>query len=238
MLGVAIFLVIAISIGIYFRQKFHLSRSRLKTAEKEKELKITEAIIHGRDAERKRLAMDLHDGLGARLGALRFIVDGFFKSNEKYKDVIESIKSIRKNVRELSHRMMPAKLEEIGLVSTIKSMTSEINESEKFDVGFETNFDKRLSHKLESNLYFLIFELINNAIKHSNGNAIFIQLLDHDDSLSLLVEDNGGGFKQNERTNGIGLKNIKTRIEYLGGTLFVESGDSQTQFMIEIPKGK
>ena len=52
------------------------------------------------------------------------------------------------------------------------------------------------------------------------------------------VEDNGGGFNQKESTNGIGLKNIKTRIEYLGGKLNIESDDSQTQFMIEIPKGK
>ncbi|RLD84779.1 MAG: hypothetical protein DRJ10_00260 [Bacteroidetes bacterium] len=237
-LAVAIFLVVAIGVGVYFRQRLHLSRLRHKTAEKETELKVAEALIHGRDAERKRLAMDLHDGMGARLGALRFLVDGFFKSNEKYKDVIESIKNIRNNVRELSHRMMPAKLEDEGLVSTINSMVSGMNDSEKFNVSFDTNLDKRLSPKLESNIYFLILELINNAIKHSNGNTIFVQLLDHSNNLSLQVEDNGGGFNQKESTNGIGLKNIKTRIEYLGGKLNIESDDSQTQFMIEIPKGK
>ncbi len=238
MFGVLAFLAAAIGGGAYLRQKLSLSRSRLETVEKGKALEIADALIHGQDAERKRLAMDLHDGLGARLGALRFLVDGFFKSHEKFEEISDSIVNIHQNVRDLSHRMLPTNLESLGLLMSIKNMASSINKSDKFVVEFETNFDKRLTNKLETNLYYLIYELINNATRHSNGNTIFIQLLEHDDYLSLSVEDNGSGFDQKDNTSGMGLKNIKTRVEYLGGQLSLESTDFTTLFMIEIPNKK
>ncbi len=238
MLGTFAFLTVSIGFVVYFRQKLSLSRSRLETVEKGKELEIADAMINGQDAERKRLAMDLHDGLGARLGSLRFLVDGFFKPNEKYNDVISSIDSITQNVRELSHRMLPSQLENLGLEPTITNLASSINKSKKFVVDFETNLERRLSSKLEINIYYLIYELINNATKHSKGNSIFVQLLEHDDGLSLSVEDNGGGFEMNENSKGHGLKNIKTRIEYLGGEFFIDSNDDETNFLIEIPNEK
>jgi two-component system, NarL family, sensor kinase len=238
MLGAFTFLAVAIGFGGYFRQKLSLSRARLETFKKGKELEIADAMINGQDAERKRLAMDLHDGLGARLGSLRFLVDGFFKANNKYNDVVNSINNITHNVRELSHRMLPSQLESLGLPSTINNLASSINKSDKFHVDFETNLEIRLSSKLEINIYYLIYELINNATKHSKGNSIFVQLLEHDDGLSLSVEDNGGGFKLNDNNTGHGLKNIKTRIEYLGGEFFIDSNDEETNFLIEIPNEK
>jgi len=139
-------------------------------------------------------------------------------------------------VRDLSHRMSPTQLETLGLVSTIKNMVLTINKSDKFIVEFETNIQKRLTAQLELNLYYLIYELINNATKHSKGNNIFVQLFEHNDSLNLSVEDNGGGFKINEKSDGMGLKNIKSRVDFMGGILTIDSNDSETIFMIEIPK--
>ena len=228
-------LVVFISLAIYLRQKLFLSKLRLETVEKGRRLEIADALIIGQDTERKRLAMDLHDGLSARLGALKFLVDGFFKSNEKYDDVSNYIKNIHQNVRELSHRMIPSQLEDIGLVKSIYNMTFSINKTNKFTIDFETNIEKRLSGILEINIYYLIYELVNNATKHSNGSTIFVQLFEHDDGIRISVEDNGGGFVYTESNTGMGLKNIKARIEYLGGSIFIDSNDSETIFMIEIP---
>ncbi len=234
-LGMFAFLAFPIGLVVYFRQKFLLNKSRLETVEKGKALEIADALIHGQDAERKRLAMDLHDGLGSRLGALRFLVDGSLESHEKYDEVSSSLADIHQNVRELSHRMLPPHLENLGLVMTIKNLASSINNSGEFNVEFDTNINKRLSNKLEINLYYLIYELINNATNHSNGNTISVQLYKYDDVISLSVEDNGSDFEHNENNIGMGLKNIKTRIEYLGGNLQVESNGLETIFMIEIP---
>jgi len=230
------FLVAAIGLGFYFRQKFLLSKSNMEIMKKGKALELADALIHGQDAERKRLAMDLHDGLGARLGALRFLVDGFFSDHIKYHEVNNSIVTISQNVREISHRMLPAHLEEQGLVLTIQN--SSINKSGKFEVVFESNLVHRLSEKLELNIYYLIYELINNAIKHSGGNTVFVQLIELDDCINLSVEDNGGGFNSQKRSEGLGLKNIKTRIEYLGGKFEINADDIVTLFLIEIPATK
>ena len=235
MLSVVVFLLVSITFVVYFRHKFLLGKLRLETVEKGKALEIADALIHGQDAERKRLSMDLHDGLGSRLGALRLLVDGSLESHEKYDEVSSSLINIHQNVRDLSHRMLPPHLENLGLVMTIKNLASSINKSGKFDVEFDTNINKRLSNKLEINLYYLIYELINNATRHSNGNKISVQLYEYDDVISLSVEDNGSGFEHNENNIGMGLKNIKTRVEYLGGNLQVESNGLETIFMIEIP---
>lgn len=232
------FLVASIGLGFYFRQKLLLSKSNLETMKKGKALELADALIHGQDAERKRLAMDLHDGLGARLGALRFLVDGFFSDHDKYNEVNSSIVTISQNVREISHRMLPAHLEEQGLVLTIQNMAASINKSGKFEVAFETNLVHRLSEKLEINIYYLIYELINNAIKHSGGNTIFVQLIEQDDCINLSVEDDGGGFNTKKSSEGLGLKNIKTRIEYLDGKFELNADDTVTLFLIEIPTKK
>ena len=234
-LSALLILSVFIGLTIYFRQKFIMKRTRLEAVEKGKELEIADAMIHGQDVERKKIAMDLHDGLSARLGALRLKVDGLFNTHENYNQISDSLVDIYQNVRDLSHRMLPVQLEELGLPMTIKSLVSSINKSGKFTVEFETNLTNRLSDNLEVNLYHLIHELITNATKHSNGNNINIQLFDQGDMLNLSVEDNGSGFNIPDDNSGIGLKNVKTRVEYLRGKYMVETDELRTVFMIEIP---
>ncbi|MCF8347643.1 MAG: hypothetical protein K9G61_02410 [Bacteroidales bacterium] len=234
-ISVLAFFVAAIGLGVYLKQKLSLSKSKLESVERAKALGIAEALIQGQDAERKRLAMDLHDGPVANIGVLRFMVDGFFQKHAKYNEVIESIKSINRQVREISHRMLPAHIQEQGLILTIQNMIDAINNSGKFTVEFDSNILNRLSDKLELNIYYLIYELINNATKHSNGDSIFVQLFELEKSINLSVEDNGQGFDPTIVNDGIGLRNIKTRIDYLGGKLEIISDEQTTLFIIEIP---
>ena len=228
-------LLVFIVLTIYFKQKLKLKRARLKTFEKEKELEIVDALIHGQDLERKRLAMDLHDGLSAKIGALRLKIDSMLYTHKKYNQISDSLVDIHQNIRDLSHRMLPEQLENLGLPMTLKNMALSINKSGKFTVKFETNLSKRLPDNLEVNLYHLIYELVHNAIKHSNGDTIYVQLFEQSDSLNISVEDNGSEFKSNTDDVGIGLKNVKNRVDYLHGRLFIESDELKTAFMIEIP---
>jgi len=231
-------LVLAIGVIVYFIQKTSLNKSRLETIKKGRSLEIANAIIRGQDSERKKLAMDLHDGIGARLGALRFIVDGFFSKNDKFEDVSNSISDIHQNVRDLSHRMLPAQLDQLGLSQAIRNLVASINKTRKFTVQFETNIDFRLPEKYEINIYFLTYELINNSIKHSKGSSIFVQLYNDEDLIILSVEDDGVGFDTNTTSPGLGLKNLETRARYLSGSMVVESNDTSTLFVIEIPYPK
>lgn len=234
-LCILLILAFFIGLGFYFRQKYLLKQARLKIIEKGKSLEIADALIQGQDKERKRLAMDLHDGLSAKIGALRLKIDSMLYTHEKYDQISDSLVDIHQTIRDLSHRMLPEQLESLGLAMTIKNMALSINKSGKFTVKFETNLNKRLPANLEINIYHLIHELINNAIKHSNGDTIYVQLFEQSDSLNISVEDNGSEFKSNPDDIGIGLKNVRTRVEYLRGKLFVETDEMKTVFMIEIP---
>ncbi|HEY9113059.1 MAG TPA: sensor histidine kinase [Bacteroidales bacterium] len=229
-------IAILLTVIIYFSQKSALTVAKLESVEKGKSLEIANALLEGTDNERKRLAMDLHDGLGAQLGSLKFMVDTYIEDNPNYQKITNSIDDICQNVRGLSHRMLPTQLEKLGLVPTIQNLAHSINQSSGFNVDIELEVEERLEPKLEINLYYLIFELINNAIKHSKGDSLFIQLLSHEDGLNLSVEDNGEGFNVNESKDGLGMKNIKHRVEYLGGKLIIDSKIGQgTLFMIELP---
>jgi len=236
-IGFLAFFIAAFAFGLYYRQKLTLSKSKLEAFEKGKALELAEALIKGQDVERKRLAMDLHDGPVASIGTLRFMVDAHFRNYNKYDEITDCILSINKQVREISHRMLPTHLREQGLLKTLENMIENVNKSGKFTADFESNIKGRLSDKLEINIYYLIFELINNAIKHSNGKSIFVQLIEQDQGINLSVEDDGQGFDQTKGHNGMGLKNIKTRIEYLGGKLEISSENQCTLFLIEIPLG-
>ncbi len=235
LLTVLSFVAILIGLTVYLRQKLSLRKSLMTLLEKNKSLEIANAVIEGQDDERKRLAMDLHDGLGAKLGAHRLILDGYFKSHKKYDEIAKSIIGIHQNVRELSHRMLPPELENLGVVESIQNLISLVNRSDKFNADFDSNINSRLPEKLEKNIYFMVYELVNNAVRHSKGNNIMVQLFKHENSINLSVEDNGGGFDYKNGISGMGLKNIRIRVEYLKGKLNVDSNDNDTYFMIEIP---
>ncbi len=238
--GVIALTAILLTLLIYYRQKTLLGKARFETMEKQKSLETANALIEGENLERKRLAMDLHDGLGARLGSLRFMVDAFFKNNPHFDEISKSVNDISKHVRDLSHRLVPTQLDELGLVLSLQNLIGSINQSsESLSIELEATIPKRLESSLEINLFYLVYEMINNAIKHSKGNSIFIQLLEHSDSINLSVEDNGVGFDTEASKDGHGLNNIKRRVDFLNGELIIDSRIGEgTLFMIEIPKIK
>lgn len=238
-LSIVLLLVILLTIFLlYYRQKLQLNKARVISLEKDKKLEVANAIIEGQDSERKRLAMDLHDGLGAGLGTLRLTIDSELKNAVKYNELISLIDDIRQSVRDMSHRMMPTRLDKMGLIPSVNNLVLTLSNTGRFNVDFKTNVGKRLPGNLEINIYYLIFELVNNAIKHSNGNNIFVELIDHDDLMSLSVIDNGSDFNIDEFSDGMGLKNVKARVQYMDGELFIDANGQETIFMVEIPVKK
>jgi signal transduction histidine kinase len=232
----ALIILLLVSALIYFRQKMSMEKISMENLEKEKSLEIADALIKGQDEERKRLAMDLHDGLGAKLGALKLKIDTNLSENPNYYDLTSTVDDISRNVRELSHRMLPARLAELGLIYSLKNLILSVNASSEMEIEFETNIKTKLDDKIQIHLYYLIYELINNAIKHSKGKLLTIQLFYADESLTLSAEDDGVGFDVSAKGEGHGMNNIRQRIDYLNGTLIIESEKGQgSVFMIEIP---
>lgn len=230
-------LSIAVAILLYLRQKSVTRKNRIKVIEQEKRLEVANALIEGQDAERKRLAMDLHDGISPQMGSLKLMIDANFDKNNAYSEVVSSVENIRTNIRELSHRMLPSQLQSKGLETSVQNFVLSLEKTNHIRFQFYSNLKDRLSEKLEMNLYFLFYELVNNAVKHANATQITVQLIEDTNKVTLSVEDDGKGFDPHKDYRGIGLKNSMQRVNYLGGEITIDSAEGEgTSIIIEINK--
>lgn len=220
------------------------------TRMKELELGTIQSIIAGQEKERRRIGREIHDGLGPLLSYAILEFDAFMDefeliesdpTREKLTNIRKTLETISSDLRILSHHLIPRLLETFGLFSAFSNLITRINSSVKSDLEFYCNFNSeaRFDPDLELNLYRCGQELLNNAVKHANASEILIQLIKHDTSLVLMVEDNGIGFEENEENPenfGIGLTNIETRVRTLNGVFIIESRKLKgTSASIEIP---
>ena len=144
-----------------------------------------------------------------------------------------------KEVRAVSHNMMPNTLIKLGLASAVREFITKLGNSPSLKVDLEIiGLDKRLDNQTETVLYRIIQEIVNNIIKHAKASQISMQLIKHDTELNIMIEDNGVGFdstKINE-FNGIGLKGIQTRVEFLNGNVHFDSMVGRgTTVIIDVP---
>jgi signal transduction histidine kinase len=126
-----------------------------------------------------------------------------------------------KEVRQVSHNMMPNALLLKGLVNAVQEFISQINQhSLKINLATEGLKDGLPTH-IEAVLYRVIQESVQNVIKHANATLLDISIVKSTDGIDVLIEDNGIGFNLQDlpKRNGIGLSNIKSRIQYLEGTV-------------------
>ncbi len=202
------------------------------TEKKESEKAMLKALIKGQEDERKRIAKEIHDGLGPMLSAVKMHVQAVQSDLDtidkntltKLETIYNLIDNVANDMRSLSHDLMPRIVEDFGLVEALGSISNSLaNQTTK--IVFTHNVDgERYAKNIELNLYRIAQELIHNAIKYSKAEKITLQLLKHTDSLILMVEDNGQGFAQKERKDfGIGLRNIETRVIAMGGIFTIDS---------------
>jgi len=193
----------------------------------------TNAIIETEEKERKRIAQDLHDSVSQLMMAAKINLtvvgnETSFASPDQQKRFEKAINLVDEGFREvrtISHNMMPQALLESGLALVIKQFVENIeNDSIKinlFSKGFEEHFDGTM----ETILYRVLQECVNNILKHAKASRVDISLIKDETGISLTIEDNGIGFDTREQLlhGGMGLKNIQNRINFLKGRLEFDS---------------
>jgi signal transduction histidine kinase len=206
----------------------------------------TKAIITAEENERQRIAADLHDGVGQMMSAAKMNLSAIENeipfTDEVQKQSFEKLMALVdescKEIRSVSHQMMPNALLKSGLASAIKEFLDKIdNRVIKINL-FTEGLQERLDSNTETVLYRVIQECVNNVIKHSGANNLDISLIKDADGISATVEDNGRGFDTSDRQQfeGIGLKNISSRIAYLKGTIEFDSSPGKgTLVAIYVP---
>jgi len=208
----------------------------------------TKAIIEAEKKERKRIASDLHDGVGQMMSAAKMNLSGFESrmvfSNDDERYAFEKIMSLVdescREVRSVSHNMMPNALLKSGLSSAVKEFVDKIDHQVLTVNLYTEGLNERLDSNLETVLYRVIQECVNNVIRHSGANVLDVSLIKDKDGIAATIEDNGKGFdtQMKDQFDGIGLKNIKTRIEYLKGSVDFDSSPGKgTLVAIHVPFG-
>ena len=243
--GLLVLIILSFLTFITYQRNKVFNEQKLSVVEKEKEAQILRAMVSGEEQERRRIARDLHDGLGAnlatvkmRISALRNTIPGI-QDADSYNKAEELIDAACDNVREISHDMMPGSLSKYGLEVALEDMCDAIQKSNEIDVSFiPFGLDKIVDEVSEINIYRIVQELLKNVIKHAEAKEVIVQLSLEDDLLHIVVEDDGKGFDM-ERLNifeGIGIGSIQSRVIYLNGKMDI---DSQTNkgctVNIEIP---
>jgi signal transduction histidine kinase len=211
--------------------------------EKEQETQRLKAIIEGEEKERKRLARELHDGLGAVLATVKMQISGIqrkfptVQTSETYQKAESLIDDACRTVREVSHDLMPYVLEQQGLFSAIEEMCQNLSRQHDTSFDFISFGDEaQLNDVLTITLYRITQELLKNILKHAEATEVIVQLTIEDEEIMLIVEDDGKGFDTSLQKKGIGLDNIYSRTAYLKGTLDIDSTIGQgSTFTILLP---
>lgn len=242
-LGFALLVMLALLFAQRWRARMRAERDAAIIQEREEGIK---AIFEATDHERKRIASDLHDGIGQQMSGLRLAFSRLGSEISvalpiyaaKVGELTEVLDGTCREVRHISHQMMPKSLSENGLISAIEDMLSKSLKFTGIEYQFEhQGIEERLPENLELSLYRVCQELINNVVKHSKASAVNIQLYRLRNHLVMLVEDNGKGMdEQARKQEGIGLKTLASRVNSINGELnFEPSPHAGTVATVRVP---
>ncbi|THU39589.1 tetratricopeptide repeat protein [Niastella caeni] len=213
------------------RRKQLLAAALAGLKEKEKQQLIQEqalksniAMLEGREAERQRIARDLHDRLGSTLSSVRLFMQsnqtGTPPGNSKIMLLLEEAVN---DVRRISHDLSDNVLIKYGLEEALKDLKDTIESTGRLQVTLYQQAVDGLPADTASEIYYIVRELAANAVKHSDASRLFIQLLQDNRLLHLTVEDNGSGFNPAVTHKGIGLHNIEIRARKIGAQYTIDA---------------
>ncbi len=223
------------------KKQEEINQEKISSLMKDQELKVIKASIDSQDRERKRIAQELHDSIGANLAAVKLQISGIITNTqqEKIKMMNLLLDETYQQVRNLSHNLIPKKFSKNRFCDVLDEYCNNIGAASNLSIAFRP-FPRKKIDTLEANLqvetFKIIQELITNTIKHAKASSIEIQFNLIKNELNILFEDNGIGFNTQNIINGIGFENIKSRLQKISGSFFIDSRINRgTIITVEIP---
>jgi hypothetical protein len=221
---------------------------RFKQSIHEQKIRTT-SIIEGQEKERRKIARELHDGLGQMLTALKFSMEGLKpapgpEEKEKFEEIKKLLYETIGEVRKISFNLMPTVLNDFGIGPALKHLCEQASKSSNISIIFENNSTiDRLSKTVEINLYRIIQEALNNAIKYAQADEVKVKLNNGKEFLQLEIADNGKGFtvqnipdKNKKSISGNGITNIQERTSLVDGQFRIETAPGMgTKIVIKVP---
>jgi signal transduction histidine kinase len=241
-IGVAISFI-TILLLLYNRSRLK-QKNRFQAELNRQQQEILNTTIKVQDQERKRIAEDLHDGLGSILSATKLKLsaieeDTKDEKKEKLQDTLLLIDEAVAEMKNIAYNMMPATLSKLGLTAALQNLFNRIRAQSGLKIHYSTHgFSQRLDESTEVSIYRIILESISNVVKHAHAKNVTVQLVKHPEYINITIEDDGIGFdlKTSEGLSGNGLNNISSRIKNLHGTIDIDTKPgSGTTILIDVP---
>lgn len=231
-------LIVALIAYFYYRNNQRLMAEkeqnhlqRLKEIEQAERIRHSQAIMKGEELERKRLAQDLHDGLGGLLAGVKIGLSGLAEESGKTVETTKlgvfmgRLDNASSELRRIAHNLMPVNLSKFGLEIALRDLCETLVD-QQIAIDFQA-YDIRPDIPEETQLhsYRLVQELLNNAVKHGRASEIMLQCSQDSHTLFITVEDNGIGFDIDNATeqSGMGLFNVSQRVAYLNGKIDIHT---------------
>ena len=231
----------------------HTQEALVQATEEKYKLQLAEekvraaSLMEGQEGERKRLAADLHDGIGQMLTGLRLHsekVKSFnftsIKQEKSFNELQNLIQETIEATRTVSFSLAPSVLSDFGVVPAIRILTEQVSKMTNMTFNLQAEKINRLPEAIETSLYRITQEAIHNAVKYAKSTLINIQIFEDESVVKLIITDNGQGFdlkSVKKIMGGSGLKNMQARAELLNGIFKIQSKMGKgTVIKIEIPK--
>jgi len=228
---------IILTAGLVYRfNQYRVDKENLLIEMNKRQQENTRIMMEVQEAERSQVANQLHDVAGSLLSAARLNLSSLREKewglNEHSKFHLEkteeAVSMVSDMVRNLSHALSPVTLEKLGLKSSLEKVIAIVNASGKINIqllvmGFE-KYEPKLNNYYTA-LYSIIYELLNNTIKHSGAKNVLLQVTENEDCFSLIAEDDGIGIvpAQLEKKQSLGIAGIQSKIDYFCGKIAIDN---------------
>lgn len=233
--GILGMLLLALAIIVFFtiyQRRLFAQQEAIRNLEANHQKKLLEYSFEAQEAERKRIASDLHDDVGSILSASRIYIHQLKQDipNDKYQtlksDTTDLIDKAIDQIRTVSHNLFPPNLNRLGLIEASNDLCQRIQKIGNIDIHFDYNESISLSKKEELTLYRILQELTNNSLKHAQASKINFEFNSSKEKFKMLYLDNGIGFDHSaniSKVKGLGLKSIESRANSIGAKLTIHS---------------
>lgn len=202
------------------------------TSIKESEINALHSMLEGQEQERKRLAQEIHDGVGPVLSTIKINLANIegevehtnHELGDRFRKSYQMIDEVANDIRSISHNLLPKVLIDFGLKDALQTICEKVEDTKHVAVAFiDSGFEGRLDEATELGLYRVAQELLNNTLKYAEASKITLQLIERSGQVILMYEDDGKGFYPDAVSEGIGMMNIHNRIKALGGGVIIDS---------------
>ena len=230
-----IFLVVSLVVSLLASNlRYHFQESK----------RLNRELIISQENERKRIARELHDDTAPNLAYLSLELDAMVtrspdlteKDKKNLNGLREKLNQIQQDIRQYSHELHPAILEQMGLEAALETLAAETSSRKGLKVQFESDGEElNTDDEVKLTLYRITQEALNNAWKHSKATRVVIRFGYSSDRIRLSIADDGTGFDSAVRTHGLGFTGMKERADMIGARLSIESVLGKgTEIIVEV----